>query len=516
MPQYFKNDLCLVPIDKASLQNTLTELREAIVRAFALLKANSPTPDINDTKAFGSLYTGDNGIAVMATRIAIQAKYLGGNKAETDALISSAHSLAKERLSPHLVEIHPHHGQVSPTGSAHLGAAFARTFAAAANMTSRNGGVCRIHSRDVACVCEAFDHACDENYGLGYDDALSGRAGLLRAVLAFRHFRLDRETAASYELVFKSVPLLVDCIIEAGKIGAEMFVEEHGESEALPLMWPCRGKYYVGSCHGICGILAILLECKLEELGDGALENNHLPIIGKTITQLCKLTIANEGHLPSSLPHNPLARRSPLVQICHGAPGFLVLLARSRGIARLASLEWEPCWDHAIYLASQRVWEQGLIFKGGGLCHGIAGNAWPCLMLHNLFEYGPQGSRADRMAFSEKLAQTPPPPQKYSADQYLSRALAFLLHVRKTQPFNTHTYEESIQYRMPDHPYSLYEGLSGTMVAWAEACVVIVARLRKMEVDEVVGHGAYHTDGAFCRDLRHVLGIPGIAVQGYI
>ena len=100
MPQYFKNDLCLVPIDKASLQNTLTELREAIVRAFALLKANSPTPDINDTKAFGSLYTGDNGthkprwptsylsnwlnlsgcqtigIAVMATRIAIQAKYL--------------------------------------------------------------------------------------------------------------------------------------------------------------------------------------------------------------------------------------------------------------------------------------------------------------------------------------------------------------------------------------------------------------------------------------------------------
>ncbi|EFE39739.1 lanthionine synthetase C family protein, putative [Trichophyton verrucosum HKI 0517] len=482
MPQYFKNDLCLVPIDKVSLQNTLTELREAIVRAFALLKANSPAPDINDTKAFGSLYTGDN------------AKYLGGNKAETDALISSAYSLAKERLSPHLVEIHPHHGQVSPTGSVHLGAAFARTFAAAANMTSRNGGVCRIHSRDVACVCEAFDHACDESYGLGYDDALSGRAGLLRAVLAFRHFRLDRETAASYELVFKSVPLLVDCIIEAGKIGAEMFVEEHGES----------------------GILAILLECKLEELGDGAPESNHLPIIGKTITQLCKLTIANEGHLPSSLPHNPLARRSPLVQICHGAPGFLVLLARARGIARLASLEWEPCWDHAIYLASQRVWEQGLIFKGGGLCHGIAGNAWPFLMLHNLFEYGPQGSRADRIAFSEKLARTPPPPQKYSADQYLSRALAFLLHVRKTQPFNTHTYEESIQYRMPDHPYSLYEGLSGTMVAWAEACVVIVARLRKMEVDEIVGHGAYHTDGAFCRDLRHVLGIPGIAVQGYI
>lgn len=61
MPQYFKNDLCLVPIDKESLQNTLTELREAIVRAFALLKANSPAPDINDTKAFGSLYTGDNG-----------------------------------------------------------------------------------------------------------------------------------------------------------------------------------------------------------------------------------------------------------------------------------------------------------------------------------------------------------------------------------------------------------------------------------------------------------------------
>ncbi|EEQ28771.1 conserved hypothetical protein [Microsporum canis CBS 113480] len=505
MPQFFKNDLYLVPIDKVSLQSTLNELREAITRGFALIKANSPTPDINDTRAFGSLYTGDNGIAVMATRIAIQAKYLGGTKAETDALVASAHSLAKERLSPHLVDIHPQHGQVSPTGSAHLGAAFARTFAAAANMTSRTGGVCRIHSRDVACVCEAFDHACDENYGLGYDDALSGRAGILRAVLAFRQFRLDRETAASYTMVFESVPILVNCMIEAGKHGAELFVEEHGESEALPLMWPCRG-----------GILAILLECKLEELGDGDPENNHLPIIGRTITQLCKLVIANEGHLPSSLPHNSLSRHSPLVQVCHGAPGFLILLARSRGIARLASLHWEPCWDKAIYMASQRVWEQGLIFKGGSICHGIAGNAWPFLMLHNLFEYGPQGTRADRMAFNERLAQTPPPPQKCSADQYLSRALAFLLHARKTQPFNTHTYEEGIQYRMPDHPYSLYEGLSGTIVAWAEACVVIAARLRKMEVDEAVGHGAYDSDGAFRRDLRHVLGIPGIAVQGYI
>ncbi|KAK2872079.1 hypothetical protein FQN49_002581 [Arthroderma sp. PD_2] len=515
MPQYFKNDLYLVPIDRVSLQNTLGELREAIVRGFTLIKANSPTPDINDTKAFGTLYNGDNGVALMATRIAIQAKCLGGTKTQTDALIASAHDLAKDRLSPHLVEIHPQHGMVSPTGSVHLGAAFARTFAATANMTSRTG-VCRIHSRDVACVCEAFDHACDEDYGLGYDDALSGRAGLLRAILAFRQFRLDKESAAAYELVFENVRYLADCMIEAGKLGAEKFVEQYGESEALPLMWPWHGKYYVGACHGICGILAILLECKLEELGDRQPDHDHLPIIGETITRLCKLSIANDGHLPSSLPHNPLARRLPLVQICHGAPGLLVLLARSRGNARLSSLYWETCWEQAISLSSQRVWEQGLIFKGGGLCHGIAGNAWPFLMLHNVFEYGAQGTRADKMAFSERRTKSPPPPQKFTADQYLSRALAFLLHTRKTQPFNTHTYEESIQYRMPDHPYSLFEGLSGTMVAWSEACVVISARLRKMEVDEVVGHGAYDSDGEFRRDLRHVLGMPGLAVQGYI
>ncbi|KAF3480129.1 uncharacterized protein GIQ15_05476 [Arthroderma uncinatum] len=506
MPQYFKNDLYLVPVDKVSLRNTLSELRAAIVCGFALIKANSPAPDINDTKAFGSLYNGDNGIAVMATRIAIQAKYLGGSKAETDALIASCHALAKERLSPHLVEIHPQHGMVSPTGSGHLGAAFARTFAAAANMSSRTG-VCRVHSRDVACVCEAFDHACDEDYGLGHDDALTGRAGLLRAILAFRQFRLDKETVASYQLVFENVPYLVNCMVEAGKLGAEAFVEEYGESEALPLMWPWHGKYYAG---------AILLECKLEELGDGQPNHDHLPIIGKTITQLSKLAIANEGQLPSTLPHNPLARRSPLVQICHGAPGLLVLLARSRDNARLSSLHWDPSWDKAISLASQRVWEQGLVFKGGGLCHGIAGNAWPFLMLHNIFEYGAQGTRADKMAFNERMTKSPPLPQKFTADQYLSRALAFLLHARKTQPFNTHTYEESIQYRMPDHPYSLYEGLSGTLVAWSEACVVISARLRKMAVDEDIGHGAFDSDGEFRRDLRHVLGMPGLSVQGYI
>lgn len=48
-------------------------------------------------------------------------------------------------------------------------------------------------------------------------------------------------------------------------------------------------------------------------------------------------------------------------------------------------------------------------------------------------------------------------------------------------------------YRTPDHPYSLFEGLSGTICAWLDACVLI--RQRLSAPNEKVGQ---------------MLGIPGI------
>lgn len=49
-------------------------------------------------------------------------------------------------------------------------------------------------------------------------------------------------------------------------------------------------------------------------------------------------------------------------------------------------------------------------------------------------------------------------------------------------PYNASPESSTYVYRMPDRPYSLSEGLAGTICAWADACVVIQARLRKMDV----------------------------------
>ena len=162
---------------------------------------------------------------------------------------------------------------------------------------------------------------------------------------------------------------------------------------------------------------------------------------------------------------------------------------------------WSSEWDEAIRLGSERVWEEGLLSKGGGICHGIAGNAWPLLMLHSCYiEYD-----TDRVSPLEDGSG--PPWSRLSADHFLSRALALLLHARETQLFNTTATQQ--QYRMPDNPYSLFEGLSGTVCAWAEACVAISKRLRSVEEVE-------RREMPSNRDSQngYELGMPGLGGAG--
>lgn len=40
---------------------------------------------------------------------------------------------------------------------------------------------------------------------------------------------------------------------------------------------------------------------------------------------------------------------------------------------------------------------------------------------------------------------------------------------------------------MPDKPYSLYQGLAGTICAWAEACVVIAGWLEREDKGREMG-----------------------------
>ncbi|KAK2750338.1 hypothetical protein FQN57_003818 [Myotisia sp. PD_48] len=510
MPQYFQNDLPLVPVDKDALQNTLNELTEAIQRGFTLINANSPPPDIGNNQAFGSIYTGDLGVAIMAIRIIHQVQYLSTDRASPETLTSEAQKIANIRVNPHAPLLEPRDlERPSPLGSKSLGAIIVRILAALAKLPSHLGtGSHQLDMRDIASLCDVASFACEQTFVLGNDEVLYGRAGLLQAILKIRAMPLDQETISKFLPLFEKIPNIVNAIIQAGKIGATDFINRYGEEEAMPLMWPWHDKYYIGAIHGSCGILSVLLSCTPEELGRDQLEDHH-PIIAETINALCELCIENKGHLPSSLPQHP-SPRSPLVQICHGTPGLLILLSHARSDAFFASNYWDPIWDQAISRGTNIVWKQGLLFKGGGLCHGMAGNAWPFLILHDAFAYGPQGTAKERLLFEERLSLFDLPRHQPDAKRLLSQAITLLLHARKSRPFNTHTYEEGRRYRMPDAPYSLFEGLAGTICAWAEACVTISAFLRKMEHDESPVENAHASEQAIVQARSHELGFPSL------
>lgn len=108
-----------------------------------------------------------------------------------------------------------------------------------------------------------------------------------------------------------------------------------------------------------------------------------------------------------------------LVHWCHGAPGVVYMMAA-------AYLRWkDQRYLDSCVLAGDLVWRKGLLRKGPGICHGVAGNGYVFLLLYKLT--------------GNKL--------------YLYRAAKF------ADFMNSEEFESA---RVPDYPYSLYEGIAGT------------------------------------------------------
>ncbi|KAK2781004.1 hypothetical protein FQN53_000855 [Emmonsiellopsis sp. PD_33] len=500
--QYYENTLRPVALDSATLHQVLVKLRHDVKRATDMIKANAPEPSPDDSNGFGSIFNGALGIGLMFFRLQGQAAYLADSDDASHNLAAELYRQAGLRISQHTTGAsHLRPGRLAPVESATLAPPLMRIAAAVAGPTHQP-----VNESDINILQSAVDVALNQGSALGHDEALYGRAGLIWAILYIRQLQPDERNTAALTSLFEKIPKLISAIVDVGKLGATEYSRLHGDHTALPLMWPWKGKYYIGAIHGIAGILAILLACKPSELQDST--TDHLPIIAQTITGLCKLSIKNNGHLPSSLPVHPTSHASPLVQICHGSPGLLLLLAQARSTPLLTSSFWEPYWDQAILLGTQRVWEEGILLKGGGICHGIAGNAWPLLMLHDSFEYHKGSIAQGKLAYKDRTGVTPPEDEvELSGGYFLSRALALLLYAEKTRPFDA----GGVNFRMPDTPFGMFEGLAGTCTAWAEACVVIQARLRKEELDEK-GDSVPEKDEILCRHLSHELGFPGLSL----
>jgi len=95
----------------------------------------------------------------------------------------------------------------------------------------------------------------------------------------------------------------------------------------------------------------------------------------RCIEQTVTRSVTREGGFVNWRPELILpAGKTPrfLMQFCHGAPGFVICLARFPGAAL----------DPLLLAAAQTIWAAGPLAKGSNLCHGTAGNAYAFLALH--------------------------------------------------------------------------------------------------------------------------------------
>ena len=135
-------------------------------------------------------------------------------------------------------------------------------------------------------------------------------------------------------------------------------------------MFSWHDKVYIGAAHGLAGILTLLLQAR-----DHLTPAEMKELIRPSVDYVLNLQM-DSGNFPSSKGND----RDRLVHFCHGAPGVVHLLLSAHQV-------WGP--EDGKYLsaalrAGEVVWQRGLLRKGPGLCHGVAGNGYALLHLYQV------------------------------------------------------------------------------------------------------------------------------------
>ncbi|GBP57227.1 LanC-like protein 3 [Eumeta japonica] len=245
----------------------------------------------------------------------------------------------------------------------------------------------------------------------GGDEYFVGRAGYLCGALW-----LNRELKKP---IFSKKELydICDVIIESGR----KFSKQN--NNPCPLMYHYYNTQYLGAAHGISTILQMLLNVPgYLEYNTGAAQD-----IKATVEFLASLQ-NEEGNWPCCMEEIGLNEHK-LVHWCHGAPGTVYLMAKAFLVFK------EQMYLNACVRAGEVIWNKGLLKKGPGICHGVAGNGYVFLLLY-------------RLTGNQK---------------YLYRAKAF------ADFMNTDVFLQDA--KIPDNPESLYEGTAGTVCFLADLLI---------------------------------------------
>ncbi|XP_025415141.1 lanC-like protein 3 isoform X2 [Sipha flava] len=239
------------------------------------------------------------------------------------------------------------------------------------------------------------------------DELFVGRAGYLYGVLWLEKV-FGKKIVADQD-IFE----LCSAIVESGRKYSVR------NKSIFPLMYSYYGKEYLGAAHGLSTIIQVLLSFPQFIEKEPQTKQDI-----KNCIDIMKSLQTSNGNFPTKMPILESKQRSEedeLVHWCHGAPGVIYLFAKAYLVFK------DPSYLECCLKCGDLVWTKGLLKKGPGICHGIAGNGYVFLLLYRL--------TGDK--------------------KHLNRALKFGEFI-----FTDECIQRS---RKPDHLYSLYEGLAGTV-----------------------------------------------------
>ena len=125
---------------------------------------------------------------------------------------------------------------------------------------------------------------------------------------------------------------------------------------------------YLGGMHGFVATALPLIR------GRHLLDPEEWSAWERCIVNTVQRTADRLGDHASWRPQldDPNDARKKLLQLCHGAPGFVVCLAGLPG----------PALDDLLLAAGEAIWSAGPLVKGSNLCHGTGGNGYALLKLY--------------------------------------------------------------------------------------------------------------------------------------
>ncbi|KFV50828.1 LanC-like 1, partial [Tyto alba] len=218
-------------------------------------------------------------------------------------------------------------------------------------------------------------------------------------------------------------------VCEAVVASGESLAKRRNFTAKSPLMYEWYQEYYVGAAHGLAGIYYYLMQPGLG-VSQVKLHNTVKP----SVDYLCQLKFPS-GNYPPCIDDT----RDLLVHWCHGAPGVIYMLVQAYKVFG------EQQYLNDALQCAEVIWQHGLLKKGYGLCHGTAGNAYGFLALYNLTQ---------NMKYL------------YRACKFAEWCLSYGQHGCRT----------------PDTPFSLFEGMAGTIYFLADLLVPTKARFPAFEL----------------------------------